>query len=305
MECRWVVTGAGAASVLAVLFLAPGLRAAANPRGEITAAVDSMRAALQRGDARSLAGFYTEDAELVSTQSFRGRAAIEGHMADIMAKGVHDVRLEDQEVFPGDGYTVETGRSLFFLRNGARIAVVRYMTLWKKTPSGWQIHRDLGFPVSVDASAVAELAGNASFAVKETAPFRAIVLPMTGPYSQHGDAIARLGLWFEASKVKPLGPAFGRYFNSVEDVSEAALAWEVGFPVPQGTTAAPPFEVRDIADGTVVYAIVGGPHDSSRRPWPELGRWVAAHKHQPVGPAMEIWQDGPQTEMRLAVRAER
>ena len=71
-----------------------------------------MRAALQRGDAKALASFYTADADLVGPVSRPGRAAIERHMADIVARGIRDVKLEDQEVFPGTDYTVETGRCL-------------------------------------------------------------------------------------------------------------------------------------------------------------------------------------------------
>jgi len=127
---------------------------AEEPASAIAAAAEGMHAALQRGDGRTLAGFYTEDAELVGSPSLRGREAIERHIEEMTAKGVSGVHLEEQEVFPGEGYAVHTGRALFFDERGTRLAVLRFMTLWKKTARGWKIHRDIAVPVAVDAAAL-------------------------------------------------------------------------------------------------------------------------------------------------------
>ena len=72
--------------------------------------------------------------------------------------------------------------------------------------------------------------------------------------------------------------------------------------MPAGTDAPAPFEVRTIADGMVAYAVIGGPRDATERPWPQLIEWVEQKGYQVAGPAMEIWPDGPKTEMRIAVR---
>jgi AraC family transcriptional regulator len=97
------------------------------------------------------------------------------------------------------------------------------------------------------------------------------------------------------------GP-FGRYHNSPAEVPPEGLSWEVGFPVPAGTEAPAPFEVRTIDDGTVATALVGGPHDAAERPWAQLVEWAEKDGYQVAGPAMELWLDGPKTEMRVAVR---
>jgi hypothetical protein len=139
---------------------------------------------------------------------------------------------------------------------------------------------------------------NAVFAVKQTEPCSAIVLPMTGSYSQHGEAIGRVAASLGAP---PSGPPFGRYHNSPENVAEAELKWEVGFPVPLKTTVQAPFEPREFPSETVVFAVIEGSHEASR-PWRELVEWALGQGYEITGPAMEIWMDGPKTEMRLPVR---
>ena len=303
MRSIGVVAGCMASALIMGALAAPSVTASARPERGIAVAVEGMRTALQHGDAKTLASFYTEDADLVGPVSCRGRVAIERHMAEIVAQGIHDVQLEGQEVFPGSDYAAETGRSLFFDRAGTRVAVLSYMTLWKRDGEGWRIHRDVSFPVAVDIAAIARMTSEGGgFSVKESEPIHAVVLPMTGSYKRHGDAIGTLALWLGSANVQPLGPPFGRYLNSPDEVEEASLQWEVGFPVPAGTEAPPPFEVREIVDGTVATAVIGGPHETTQRPWAQMVEWAGKRGYQPTGPAMEIWQQGPKTEMRIAVR---
>ncbi len=290
-------------ALVAGAFVAPNVGAAIGPQRAVAAAVEGMRDALRRGDAKALASFYTDDADLVGSVPLRGRAAIERHMAEIIAQGIHDVKLEGQEVFPGSDYAAETGRALYYDRAGTRIAVLSYMTLWKRDGNAWRIHRDVSFPVAFDAAAIARMvSADSGFSVKETEPFHAVVLRMTGSYKQHGEAIGKLAVWLSSAGVKPLGAPFGRYLNSTDEVPEASLEWEVGFPVPAGTEAQAPFEVRGIADSDVATVVIGGPHDTTQRPWAQLVEWAGKRGYDIVGPAMEIWQEGPKTEMRIAVR---
>jgi AraC family transcriptional regulator len=303
MRRKGVVVGSIASALILGALAATSVTATARPEAAIAASVASMRTAFQRGDAKAVAAFYTEDADVVGSVSLRGRAAIERHMSEIIGQGIRDVRFEGQESFPGDDYAAETGRALFFDRTGTRVAVLSYMTLWKRDGGAWRIHRDVSFPVAYDVAAIARMvAKDAGFSVKETAPFHAVVLRMSGSYKQHGDAIGKLAVWLSAAGVRPLGPPFGRYLNSPDETPEAALEWEVGFPVPEGTQAEAPFEVREIADGSVATVAIGGPHDTTPRPWAQLVDWADKQGYQITGPAMEIWQEGPKTEMRVAVR---
>lgn len=273
-------------------------------RSAIDAGEESMHAALQRGDAIALADFYSDDAEMIGTagQIITGRAAIVRHMREILSLGIRDLSLEDQEVFEGDNYGVETGRATFTNDAGARVAVVRYMTLWKKTGRGWRIHRDLAAPVAAGAGLVSQETGPVSFRVGESQPFHAVVLPMTGPYSRSAEGLVRLVVELATQQIEPRGPAFGRYYDDEDEVPPTELRFEVGFSVAEGTQAAPPLEVREIDDGTIVWAVVGGPHEAADRPWAELEEWARGHGYSDEGPAMETWLDGPKTEMRLAVR---
>jgi uncharacterized protein (TIGR02246 family) len=298
-------TAVAAACLLAVVVVAaaaPSVKGASKPDHGIAAAIEGARAALQRGDAKAVASIYTQDADLMGMVPVRGRGAIERHMARIIQQGIHDVRLEEQEAFPGAEFTVETGRSSFYDRQGARVAVTRYMTLWKREDGGWRIHRDVSFPVAVDPAIVAKMAASVGFEVRQAPAVHALVLPMTGSYTKHGEAIGRIAAWLSAANVKPSGPPFGRYLNSPAEVAEESLVWEVGFPVPAGIEAPAPFETKDIEDGTVVTATIGGAHDATPRPWAELTAWAQQHGYEISGPAMETWQPGPQTEMRIAVR---
>ena len=139
----------------AAVALALAGSAAPRPADDLQAALDAsndgMRAALRSGDAAALVAHYTDDAQMLGTSGevIHGRAAIARHMGEVMTLGVRDFTLEDQEVFAGQDYAVETGRATFTNGAGTRLAVVRYMTLWKRTVDGWRIHRDLSAPVSI------------------------------------------------------------------------------------------------------------------------------------------------------------
>jgi effector-binding domain-containing protein len=130
---------------------------------------------------------------------------------------------------------------------------------------------------------------------------QAVVIPMTGSYALHGEAIELVTSYLASKAISPTGPPYGRYLNSPATVPENELRWEVGIPVPQGTTAPSPFEMRTLDDPLVVTAIVQGPH-SQPKPWPELFQWIEKNRYLPTGPTMESWLDGPQSEMRIAVK---
>jgi uncharacterized protein (TIGR02246 family) len=302
MTNRLTVLTLASSLVLAAASAAP--RPAPDLREALDASESRIRDALRSGDAEAVAAFYTDDAEMLGTSGnvVRGRAAIVRHMGEVMSLGVRDFVVEDQEIFEGDAFAVETGRATFTNGAGTRLAVVRYMTLWKETRDGWMIHRDLSAPVSVGTVPGAAPAAPAAFHVGESEPLHAVVLPMTGPYSRSGEGLARLIVELAIQRIEPQGPAFGRYYDDEDEIPPTDLRFEVGFPVAKGTTAAPPLEVRAIDDGTIVWAVVGGPHDAADRPWAQLEEWVRSRGYAEAGPAMETWLDGPRTEMRMPIR---
>jgi effector-binding domain-containing protein len=137
--------------------------------------------------------------------------------------------------------------------------------------------------------------------VSKPLPLHAVVLPMTGSYARHAEALARLAAYLGSVGLEPAGAPFGRYHNDPRAVAESELVWELGFPMAQPAAVSAPFEARTLDDALVATLVVPGPHEASR-PWDAFGRWIVDHGYTPEGPAMETWLDGPRTEMRLAVR---
>jgi effector-binding domain-containing protein/outer membrane lipoprotein-sorting protein len=128
----------------------------------------------------------------------------------------------------------------------------------------------------------------------------AIVIPMSGPYLQAGAAVANVAQHLAQYGIVPAGPAFGRF--------ESESHWEVGYPVPAGTTAGAPFEVITVPAGPVASIVVKGPwgQNSSAR-WSRLLAWLGENGYVAVGPPTEVWsgdETNPNaqiTELRIAV----
>jgi two-component sensor histidine kinase/effector-binding domain-containing protein len=143
-----------------------------------------------------------------------------------------------------------------------------------------------------------------------TAPaFDAVVLPMRGSFAQHDAAIARLRAGLGAAGIEPIGPVFGRYLNDPAQVREAELQWEVGYAVPRGTKAVPPFERRSFGPRVAASLFLQGPYAESGSHWPALFEWLAKNGYYVIGESFAFWSttatpDGasaPQTELRVAV----
>jgi effector-binding domain-containing protein len=133
----------------------------------------------------------------------------------------------------------------------------------------------------------------------------AVVLPMKGSYMQHPDAFARLGAFLSGRGVTPSGPPFGRYFSD-PSVGEANLVWEIGFPIPAGTTVEAPFEVRDLPAASYAVHVHRGPIEELGTAWGSLIEWVMGNGYMPVPPAMQVFKGdlaaAPEVEMRIAVQ---
>ena len=136
--------------------------------------------------------------------------------------------------------------------------------------------------------------------IRQAPALTAVVLPMTGSYAQAPAALPRVGAYLKAQGVTPTGQPFGRFGSE--------QSWDVGYPVPQGTTAEAPLQVVSVAAAQVASATVTGPWgaDSITR-WSAFIRSVIEQGYAPAGPPMEIWSGGgadakpPSTEMRMAV----
>jgi len=144
----------------------------------------------------------------------------------------------------------------------------------------------------------------------KTAPaFDAVVLPMRGSFAQHDAAIARLRAELRSAGVEPTGPVFGRYLNDPAQVHEKDLLWEVGYPVPHGTRAVRPFELRTFGARLVASLRLHGPYSESALSSPALFEWLAKNGYYANGDSFAFWgvastPDGfytPETELRVPV----
>ena len=191
--------------------------------------------------------------------------------------------------------------------------------------SGYQMHiRDIRVDADVDpalfdmtppagysdaGSAIAAGRSNPEFPadlaswqpqVAEAKQQSAIVIPMSGSYLQASTAAASVSQHLRQRGIVPVDPPFGRF--------ESESRWEVGYPVPPGTTTEPPFEVISLPGGPVATVVVNGPwgQDSAAR-WSRLFAWLGEHGFIAVGPPSEVWSgdethpDAQVTEMRIAV----
>ncbi|HPG41260.1 MAG TPA: M56 family metallopeptidase [bacterium] len=87
---------------------------------------------------------------------------------------------------------------------------------------------------------------------KWTEEMVALVLPVQGSYDQEASALAKLRAYLKEINVEPQGEPFFRYFNNKEFIPEEEVLWEVGFPVPKGTAAVAPFEIKYFPEELVI-----------------------------------------------------
>lgn len=192
-------------------------------------------------------------------------------------------------------------------------------------PSGYQMHiRDIRVDADVDP-AVFEMTAPAGYSdvssasaaarsgaghstklaslqpqITQASRQSAIVIPMRGSYLQASAAAANVARHLQQRGIVPAGAAFGRF--------ESESHWEVGYPVPPGTTTESPFDVVTLPGGPVASLVVNGPwgQDSAAR-WSRLLSWLGEHGHVAVGPPTEVWwgdathPDAQVTEMRISV----
>ena len=142
--------------------------------------------------------------------------------------------------------------------------------------------------------------------VKNVDAIHALVLPMKGSYAQHGEAFGRLFGQAGSQGATPLGPPFGRYFNSMGTVAEADLLWEIGFPVGPDVKSSAPFEIKDIAAGLTATLVYQGPSGSVGDVGYRFAQWVDANGYRSTGAMMMVFSGpmDPQTmsaELRIPV----
>jgi uncharacterized protein (TIGR02246 family) len=122
---------------------------------QATARADEVRDAVDKGnrafikavlakDAKRAAAQYTEDAKVIAPGSevASGRAAIAAHWQRAIDAGIKDVTLTTATVGSAGDLAYEDGVVRIVTSTG-EVAVARYVVVWKRTPDGWKLHRDI------------------------------------------------------------------------------------------------------------------------------------------------------------------
>jgi effector-binding domain-containing protein len=121
-----------------------------------------------------------------------------------------------------------------------------------------------------------------------------LVLPKTGSYEQHGEAIAQITRYAMKRNLMRGGP-FAVYYSNPEEVAEDSLRWEICIPVPEGTEPEPPFAIRQTPEMKAAVLVCTGPYEGTAPCYGVLSVWIAENGHAIAGPVEEHWMSDPQT----------
>ncbi len=117
-------------------------------RAAIEAANTSFEEALNKGDAKSVAAAYAEDASLLppGEQMISGRDNIEAYWKGAIGAGISKLDLVTKEVEASGNFAAEVGELTYEMpgSGGAKTAAAgKYIVLWKKEGDSWKLYRDM------------------------------------------------------------------------------------------------------------------------------------------------------------------
>jgi uncharacterized protein (TIGR02246 family) len=146
--CRWTRRRAAALAVLVLGVLVPPAFGAGSPREAIEAANRVWMAGFAAGDAAKMASIYADDAVVFPPGAARvnGREAIAQFWGGFLKNGFKNLVLKTLEVEAQGDLAFEGGEVTFDIpqKDGKPAkAAVKYIVVWKRVSSGWQIHRDI------------------------------------------------------------------------------------------------------------------------------------------------------------------
>jgi len=134
-----------------------------------------------------------------------------------------------------------------------------------------------------------------SASLKKGKPFSYCCLPHKGPLTDIG---AVIGDFMQAVEGQGLfasirGTMIGVYYSSPADTKPADLAWEVGFPVAEGTAPRPPLVMKEWKWPTAAVAVHKGAYAKTGETIQRLMDWIGAGGYAVAGPTMERYLNNP------------
>jgi uncharacterized protein (TIGR02246 family) len=114
-------------------------------RAAIASTIERYVKAYNRGDAVALAGFYTEQAQLLlpGSDAIVGCSAIQSFWERRLAPGARSIALESLEVEVFRNTAVEVGAYSIHGPEGQLLDRGKYIVVWKQVGGDWKLHRDI------------------------------------------------------------------------------------------------------------------------------------------------------------------
>jgi uncharacterized protein (TIGR02246 family) len=111
----------------------------------ITAANENFMATFLRGDAAGMASLYTDDGQLLPTNSevVSGSAAIQAFWQAVMHMGIKAAKLETVELEDHGDTAHEIGRYTLHGEGNQLLDQGKYIVIWKRVGGEWKFHRDI------------------------------------------------------------------------------------------------------------------------------------------------------------------
>ena len=115
-------------------------------RGAIEAQNRAFGDAARAGDAAAIGALYTEDGRVLPPNAAPviGTAGLVEFWGGVLASGISGIVLTTEEVSYAGGETAtEFGSAVLSADDGSVADEAKYAVLWKRTPAGWRMHRDI------------------------------------------------------------------------------------------------------------------------------------------------------------------
>jgi len=155
---------------------------------------------------------------------------------------------------------------------------------------------------------------NIEVTVKRTEPRTVAFVAMKGPYAKIPEAFPKLYNWLREKGYAPVGPPYGVYFNSPEQVPAEELLWEMHLPIGGDVAPSGPDEqglgVKRVEGAEVASTMHKGPFHEVGPTFGALVGWIMENGYEIAGPAEEVYLTDPAqtpaeellTEVRCVVR---
>jgi uncharacterized protein (TIGR02246 family) len=114
-------------------------------RDAVAAANEEFMAAFNRGDAAGLAALYTENGQVLPTNSdvITGQEAIEAFWQAVMDMGITGAKVESVEVEGHGDTAIDVGKYTLHGAEGQELDHGKYIVIWKHQDGQWKLHRDI------------------------------------------------------------------------------------------------------------------------------------------------------------------